>query len=166
MHCDGGRRCRYECEGIDPNTHTNNDTNQRHQQVVDDDEAPVAADSFRPKLVGSLMMTGTHNVLYTCVYTCVCVVGGRHYHIHSFIHPSNIHPPHTHTPTGARVRLISAGGAHSAAVVDPPTGEEKGREEEEGLKAMYGASPTLDPGICCGVLTVLGVGVMECMLVC
>lgn len=50
------------------------------------------------------------------------------------------------TYTGARVRLISAGGAHAAAVVDPSTGEEKGQQEEEGLKAMYGASPTLSPG--------------------
>jgi hypothetical protein len=48
--------------------------------------------------------------------------------------------------TGACVRLISAGGAHSAAVVEASTGEEKGQEDGEGLKAMYGASPTLSPG--------------------
>lgn len=99
------------------------------------DEEAIAANSFRPKLVGSLMMTGT-GIL------CVGV-----YNAHIFIYTLlNQNQTKIKTDTGARVRLISAGGAHAAAVVDPSTGEEKGQEEEEGLKAMYGASPTLSPG--------------------
>ncbi len=96
------------------------------------DEEAISANSFRPRLVGSLMMTGAWRGYASCTY----------------VSPSIHVPAKTPDPTGARVRLISTGGAHSAAVVEPSTGEEKGREEEEGLKAMYGASPTLSPGTC------------------
>lgn len=48
-------------------------TKTMQQQVAVVDEEAVAANSFRPKLVGSLMMTGTHECMCVCMIVCVCI---------------------------------------------------------------------------------------------